>query len=373
MAAKHTMADDLVKKPSKIFEGFRKSLPPCKGKVFVVTGTTSGTGYVLAKEVVRTGGKAIVLNRRSQRAETSLAALQALCADGGSVLHIDCDCSSFASVRSAMTLVQDACNGTIDALVCNAGIGAFPDQRIDGYECQMLTNFLTQWLLVRALMPSIEAAAAAKGEARIVLHSSGAAFLTKKKTGRMTPLDARYLGKEEPLPGDGTGNGTKARFRRYQQSKLAQLVAGSALAQSLSAQGSSVKVLMANPGAAATGFFHKTAVSIGGLKGALILGVFGLVKGFINTMEEGAMPLLVCTCGSDVQSGEFYSPQRRVPRGGVRPGKKSKPVLRSLPALQTREVLLAERGPEAWDLMHGKAAKKMALELADRAVQPYLV
>ena len=38
MAAKHTMADDLVKKPSKIFEGFRKSLPPCKGKVFVVTG-----------------------------------------------------------------------------------------------------------------------------------------------------------------------------------------------------------------------------------------------------------------------------------------------------------------------------------------------
>ena len=27
MAAKHTMADDLVKKPSKIFEGFRKSLP----------------------------------------------------------------------------------------------------------------------------------------------------------------------------------------------------------------------------------------------------------------------------------------------------------------------------------------------------------
>jgi hypothetical protein len=62
-----------------------------------------------------------------------------------------------------------------------------------------------------------------------------------------------------------------------------------------------------------------------------------------------------------------------VPRGGVRAGKKSKPVLRSLPVVQTREVLLAERGPEAWDLMHGEMAKKMALELGDRAVQPYLV
>jgi NAD(P)-dependent dehydrogenase (short-subunit alcohol dehydrogenase family) len=366
------MADDLVKTPSKIFEGFRKTLPPCKGKTFVVTGTTSGTGYVLAKEVVRTGGKAIVLNRPSQRAEKSFTALQALCADGGSVVHIECDCSSFHSVRSALILVKNACDGTIDALVCNAGIGAFPDQRVDGYEYQMLTNFLTQWLLVRALMPCLEAAASAKGEARIVLHSSGAAFLTHKKTGRMTPLDARYLGKE-PLPVDGTGNGTKARFRRYQQSKLAQLVAGSALAESLSSQGSSVKVLMANPGAAATGFFHKTAGSIGGLKGTLILGVYSLAKGFINTMEEGAMPLLVCACGSDVQCGEFYSPQRRVPRGGVRPGKKSKPVLRSLPVVQTREVLLAERGPEAWDLMHGEMAKKMALELGDRAVQPYLV
>ena len=44
-----------------------------------------------------------------------------------------------------------------------------------------------------------------------------------------------------------------------------------------------------------------------------------------------------------------------------------------MPVVQTREVLLAERGPEAWDLMHGEMAKKMALELGDRAVQPYLV
>ena len=89
-----------------------------------------------------------------------------------------------------------------------------------------------------------------------MLHSSGAAFaIPEKATGlRMKPLDPAYLGTELlPATGDGVGNGFKARFRRYQQSKLAQLVAGTALAESLGSAGSSVKVLMANPGAAATG------------------------------------------------------------------------------------------------------------------------
>ena len=358
---------------SNVFEGFRATLPPSKNKIILVTGTTSGTGYVLAKEVVQTGGMAIVLNRPSQRAKDSLASLQALCTDtGGSVVHVDCDVSSLSNIANAVQPVKDACGGTLDCLVCNAGVGGWSDVRADGYEYQMLCNHISQWLLVRALMPCLEAAAQSKGEARIVLHSSGAAFaIPEKATGKMKPLDARFMGKE-PLAGDGVGDGTKARMRRYQQSKLAQLVAGTALAETLASQHSSIKVLMANPGAAATGFATKAIGSIGGLKGALLSGLYSVGKGFINTPEEGAMPLMLCACGSDVQTGEFWSPQRRVPRGGVRPGKKSKPVMRSLPVLQTKDVLLAERGPEAWELVHGEEAKKMALELSDLAVRPYV-
>ena len=370
------MATDpiLAEKPSAPFESFRLTLSSSRGKTFVVTGTTTGTGYVLAREVVRGGGRVVVLNRPSPRAERALARLQTLCSDGGSVVHVDCDVSSFASVKAAIQPTKDACGGSLDVLVCNAGVGAFPDMRADeGHEYQMMCNHLSQWLLVRALMPLLEAAATSKGEARVVLHSSGAAFAIpeNKATGKMKALDAAYFGKE-PLTGDGVGDGLKARMRRYQQSKLAQLVAGTALAESLASAGSAIKVLMANPGAAATGFHKRVAGSIGGCVSAAFPLIFGIAKLFVNTAEEGAMPLLLCACGKDVTTGEFYSPQRRVPKGGVRPGKKSKPVMRSLPVAQTKEVLLAERGPDAWEVMHGEAAKKMAIELSDKAVAPYL-
>ena len=47
------------------------------GKIVAVTGTTSGTGFVCAAAVLRKGGKEIVLNRPSERADKTLTSLQA--------------------------------------------------------------------------------------------------------------------------------------------------------------------------------------------------------------------------------------------------------------------------------------------------------
>jgi NAD(P)-dependent dehydrogenase (short-subunit alcohol dehydrogenase family) len=359
-------ADDLVKTPSKVYEGFRMGLPSAKGKTFAVTGTTSGTGYVCARDIVSTGGRVLALNRPSERAAKALASLESLCEDGGSVVQIDCDLSRLQSAADASKVVQTACEGSLDALVCNAGIGLFPDQRsADGYEYQMQCNHLSHWLLIRALTPCLEKAAGAKGEARVVLHSSGAA-LSQFGTGRIAPLDACYLGKEA-LPADGVGDSNGARARRYQQSKLVLLVAGTALSEELVASGSAVKVLMANPGAAATGFVT-ASLSGSSLRALLIKSVWTLAKRFVNTMEEGAMPLVKCVLSDEVHTGEFWSPKRLVKGSGG----KSKPVMRSLPVLQTKEVLVAERGPDAWELVHGEETKKMAVGLSDLAVKPFL-
>ena len=54
----------------------------------------------------------------------------------------------------------------------------------------------------------------------------------------------------------------------------------------------------------------------------------------------------------------------------MKPGKKrSKPIMRSTPVLQTEALLLAERGPEAWELIHGEAAQAMAVEKSDEKVE----
>ena len=86
----------------------------------------------------------------------------------------------------------------------------------DGFEQQMQTNHLSHFLLASQLMPALEKAASARGQARIVNHSSGA------RKGPATPLKAKNL--EAGEAGSFGGDGTNARYERYHQTKLANMV-----------------------------------------------------------------------------------------------------------------------------------------------------
>ena len=52
------------------------------GKVFVITGTTSGTGFVAAWVVAELGGEVLLLNRPSQRVTDSMEKLKETVPDG---------------------------------------------------------------------------------------------------------------------------------------------------------------------------------------------------------------------------------------------------------------------------------------------------
>lgn len=98
---------------------------------------------------------------------------------------------------------------------------AIKDERTgDGYEQQMQTNHLSHFLLTALLLPSLEAAATAKGSARIVNHSSAARL-------QGGPVERKYL--EKCDAGTLGGNGSKARWDRYHQTKLANCVFTEAL------------------------------------------------------------------------------------------------------------------------------------------------
>ena len=170
------------------------------GKVVVVTGTTSGTGFVCARTCARKGARVVVLNRESER---SAAALKAILdeAPGADVTSVACDLSSFASVREAVAFLKESCKDSgIDVVACNAGVMALADAAtVDGYDVQSQTNHLSHFLLVRQprydcrcecggvltrawcassqvkeLFPLLERAAELRGEARVVNHSSSA-------------------------------------------------------------------------------------------------------------------------------------------------------------------------------------------------------
>jgi len=88
----------------------------------------------------------------------------------------------FASVDAAADRVRELCPGGLDVLCNNAGVMAFADTAtVDGYDVQMQTNHLSHFLLTRELMPLLEMAGQATGEARVVNHSSIARMSPKRR------------------------------------------------------------------------------------------------------------------------------------------------------------------------------------------------
>ncbi len=185
---------------SKYFPTFLAGLPSMTDKTVVITGTTSGTGKIAAVTVAGLGAKVLVLNRASERSTAAFAELTAAHPDAD--LHsVECDLQSFDSVRAAAAKVAELSPEGVDVLANNAGVMALADTATgDGYDVQMQTNHLSHFLLTRELMPLLEVAAEARGEARVANHSSVARMAPSKK------LQGKYLeANGGNLGGDGSG------------------------------------------------------------------------------------------------------------------------------------------------------------------------
>merc|ERR1719329_476642 len=202
---------------------------------FAITGSSRGMGFELAKRIAERGGNLIHLNRSSPHAHKAHEQIAAIAEPaGGSSLLIDCDLCEFKSVRAAADELRKAVavkGLPLDCLVLNAGLMAQQDVRTgDGYDIQMQANHLPHFLLSSLVFDLLEAAAATRGEARVVSHSSGA------RNQPNLPLQedafeqswAVKEGSKNPCVGDkwpGMG-----KWQRYQQSKRANLAFTYALA-----------------------------------------------------------------------------------------------------------------------------------------------
>lgn len=285
---------------SKVWPGLIARMPRMDGKVVAITGCTTGTGFMLAKACAGLGAHVVMLNRASGRADSAHAEIQKE-VPGSKLTAIPCDLMSFDSVRQAgARLKKDFADTGIDVLCNNAGIMALPDEATaDGCDQQMQVNHLSHFLLTAEAWPLLEQAASKRGEARVVNHSSMA------RQGK--PLEASYLGKNGgSLGGDDVGWApfSGARWERYHQTKLANVVFTYALDDKIKAKGSKVKALVAHPGLAATNLQVTTAADGGMGQGFTSL----LMNGAGQSGEDGTAGILTCSCQQDVSSGEFWGP-----------------------------------------------------------------
>ncbi len=264
------------------------------GKVAAVTGTTTGTGFVCARELAKKGATVLLLNRESERSKSALQQLQEA-VPNGNFDAVACDLQNFESVRQATDTIKSKYD-KVDVLVNNAGVMAMKDEAtVDGYDVQMQTNVISHFLIAKELYPLLSKSP----EARIVNHSSMA------RLGG--PLKAEYFGKNG---GDLGGNGSEEentsfqgpRWERYHQTKLANCAFTYGLKKKLDEKGiKNIIPLVAHPGLALTNLQVTTAAE-GGMDNS---GDF-MSQG--QSAEDGAAGIIRASMDPDAKPGYFYGP-----------------------------------------------------------------
>ncbi len=246
------------------------------GKVAIVTGATSGLGRTAAELIAGQGAHVCVVGRdpdRTERARSEIADAT------GSTVEADLADLSLLADAAAFATRFAGRHDRLDVLVLNAGALTHEYAATsEGNETTLATHVLSQFVLIRALRPLLEASA----PSRVIVVASGGMY--------SQPLDVDAL---DPDP--ASFDGTKA----YARCKRAQVVLAEEWSQRLLASGVAVNAM--HPGWADTP----------GLRHALP-GFSRIVGPLLRTPEEGADTIVWLAASPDAAAlgGQFFLDRR---------------------------------------------------------------
>ncbi|WP_028651836.1 SDR family NAD(P)-dependent oxidoreductase [Nocardioides halotolerans] len=195
------------------------------GRTVLITGGSSGLGRETAHALADAGADVTIAVRKPVASPTQVGRT-------ARIRQVELDLADLKSVRRLV----EHWNRPLDALVANAGIMAIPTRRVtpEGWELQLATNYLGHFALARGLHSHLAHAAAVRGEARLVVVSSGA--------HRNAPIDREDLQFEYRA---------YDRWAAYGQSKTADVLLAVGAGQRWAADGIVANAL--NPGFINTG------------------------------------------------------------------------------------------------------------------------
>ena len=207
-----------------------KDIPSQAGRTAIITGSNSGLGYCTALELARAGASVTMAVRTPAKGEKARTELLAL-APGADINVVELDVSSLASIKKFAESWQEKHTDGLDLLINNAGVMAIPRLvTVDGFEMQLGTNHLGHFALTGQLLPALSLSSGS----RVINVSS-----TAHRAGTMDWDD--LMGEKRYSP-----------WRRYGQSKLANLLFTSELNTRLELAGLNITSMAAHPGYAAT-------------------------------------------------------------------------------------------------------------------------
>jgi NAD(P)-dependent dehydrogenase (short-subunit alcohol dehydrogenase family) len=251
-------------------------MPSQKGRIYLVTGGTSGLGYEDAKALAAAGAQVVIASRdTAERGKEVVASIRKETPDAN-VLYESFDLSDLATVRALAGRLR-ATLPRIDGLINNAGIMEPPERGIsaDGFEMQFAVNYLGHFVLTAELLPLLRKADAP----RVVTVSSIAAA-----RGAIHFGDLQF--EQDYDPADA-----------YRQSKLACLMFAIELQRRSEAAGWGIQSIASHPGVSRTNL----QVNNGVVRRSVMRFV-------LQPAARGALPTLYAATAPDARGGSYYGP-----------------------------------------------------------------
>lgn len=267
-------------------------MPSQAGRIFLVTGGTSGMGYEDAKALAAAGAQVVIAARNSQRGADAIARIKQDVPQA-QVRFEAVDLADLASVK-ALSERLNATLPRLDGLINNAAIMAPPQRATsaDGFELQLATNYLGHFALTAQVLPLLRKS----DSPRVVTLSSIAAA-----RGSIHFDDLQYEQAYNP-------------YAAYAQSKLAGLMWAFELQRRSDAAGWGIQSMAAHPGVAVTELIKR---------GPGLDSEFGRQwakdREQYHSAAQGALPTLYAATAPEARPGTYYGPtgdeEKRGPLG----------------------------------------------------------
>ncbi len=251
-----------------------ENIPNQKGRVAIVTGSSSGIGFEAARVIAGKGATVIIAVRNLDKGKAAAEKIDSEFKDAD--LHIiELDLASLDSVKTFAETFRNEYS-QLDLLINNAGVMVPPYSKTkDGFELQFGTNHLGHFALTERL---VDLSISTKN-ARIVNVSSGA-----HKYGKIDFDDLNWEKRQYSA------------WKAYGTSKIANLYFTYELDRKLKEKGLHVITTAAHPGWTATELQRNS-------------GLAGFLNNFFaQDIPMGTLPTLRAAFDEEATGGEYFGP-----------------------------------------------------------------
>ena len=251
-----------------------EKIPDQKGKVVLVTGSSSGIGFEAARVLASKNATVIIAVRNPRKGNSTVNKIRGQ-HKNADVHFMELDLADLGSIHLFTKIFKEKFN-KLDLLINNAGVMIPPYGKTkDGFELQFGTNHLGHFALTGLLIDLLKKTK----DSRIVNVSSAA-----HKYGNLNFADLNWEKRKYKA------------WRAYGDSKISNLYFTYELQRRLADSKSNVKVTAAHPGWTATDLQRHSKL-------------FVFMNGFFAMkIWQGALPTLRAAIDEVAQSGDYFGP-----------------------------------------------------------------